>query len=421
MRMNLRALERARRLRCPGAARTMGKAIPRLSAVAALLLLTPGAARAQAPPLVQLLPALVGGAAASDFNQAVVSQLATFPLGSSAGGFTFTFDPTRQTFTRTSDSFGPSYAERAMTMGAGTFNLGVTYQRSTYDSVEGQDLHNGEIRFFVTDTPSPGDVVSAELAIDLTTDIFVGFMSFGLTDRLDVGTMVPFIRVGLDAAVSPTLVRDAAGTIPPGQGRPLDVVSREGSASGVGDIVVRTKYNFLQRTGGGLAAMLDVTLPTGDSTNLLGTGAVRGELLFVASTTLGRVAPHINAGYTVVGPSANASIETDDEYHYVAGIEAEATNTLTVSLDFIARTLTNVGRLRLGETLVPGSSQGGGGDQSIGQLNREPGDLNLRTGAFGVKWNVGQTTLLSTSVLFPLSDAGLVDHLTWAIGFDWTR
>ena len=128
----------------------------RLTGVALVLavvaLVSPVVAHAQQPqpPLVELLPALVGGDAASDFNQAIVSQLATFPLGSSAGGFTFTFDPTRQTFTRTSDSFGPSYAERAMTMGAGTFNLGATYQRSTYDRVEGQDLHNGEIRFFVT-------------------------------------------------------------------------------------------------------------------------------------------------------------------------------------------------------------------------------------------------------------------------------
>jgi hypothetical protein len=396
----------------------------RLTGVALVLavvaLVSPVVAHAQQPqpPLVELLPSLVDGAAAADFNQAIVSQLSTFPLGSSAGGFTFTFDPSVQTFMRTSDSFGPSFAERAMTMGAGTFNIGATYQRSTYDRVEGQDLHNGEIRFFVTDTPSPGDVVSADLAVDLTTDILVWFMSFGLTDRLDVGTMVPFIRVGLDASVTPTLIRNAAGSIARGQGMPLDVVSRTGSASGVGDVVVRTKYNFLKRTGGGLAAVLDVTLPTGDSDNLLGTGAARGKLLFVASTTVGRVAPHVNAGYTVVGPSANARLETDDEYHYVAGIEAEMTDRLTVSLDFIARTLTNVGRLRLGETSVSGQPQGG---DSIKQLNREAGDLNLRTGAFGVKWNVGRTTLLTASVLFPLSDAGLVDNLTWSIGFDWTR
>ena len=162
-------------------------------------------------------------------------------------------------------------------MGAGTFNVGVTYQRSTYDSVEGQDLRNGEVRFLVFDMPSPGDVVSTELAIDLSTDIVVGFMSFGLTDRLDVGTVVPIIRVRLDATSTPRLVRNAAGSIGPGQGIPLPVETGMGSASGVGDIVIRSKYNFLKRSGGGLAAVLDVTLPTGDSDNLLGTGAARRE------------------------------------------------------------------------------------------------------------------------------------------------
>ena len=75
-------------------------------AVAALSLVSPVLARAQPPPppLVEILPSLVGGTSAADFNQAIVSQLATFPVGSSAGGFTFTFDPARQTFMRSSDS-----------------------------------------------------------------------------------------------------------------------------------------------------------------------------------------------------------------------------------------------------------------------------------------------------------------------------
>jgi len=156
------------------------------------------------------------------------------------------------------------------------------------------------------------------------------------------------IRVAMDASMTPTLVRRADGSIPPGQGVPLPVESRTGSASGVGDIVLRTKYNFLKRPGGGASAVFDVRLPTGESDNLLGTAAPGGKLLFVASTTLGRVAPHVNAGYTIVGKSANPGIETDDEYGYVAGLEVVATRRVTLALDFIARTITNVGRLRLG-------------------------------------------------------------------------
>ena len=53
------------------------------------------------------------------FNQLLTSQLASLPLGSSAGGFTYAFDPALGTFVRSSSSFGPSFAERASTIGKG--------------------------------------------------------------------------------------------------------------------------------------------------------------------------------------------------------------------------------------------------------------------------------------------------------------
>ena len=44
-------------------------------------------------------------------NQALLTLLSTYPLGSPSGGFTYTFDPGLGTLTRSSDSFGPSFAE----------------------------------------------------------------------------------------------------------------------------------------------------------------------------------------------------------------------------------------------------------------------------------------------------------------------
>jgi hypothetical protein len=147
-----------------------------------LAVLVPAHAAAQAPAvapapvgsqLIGLLPSLIGGDAANDFNTAMVSQLSTYPGGSSAGGFTFTFNPTTQAFARSSDSFGPSFADRAMTMGRDTFNVGVTFQRATYDTFEGLNLSNGDVRFRVDDQPNPGDVIDAQLSIDLSTDVVV--------------------------------------------------------------------------------------------------------------------------------------------------------------------------------------------------------------------------------------------------------
>ena len=52
--------------------------------------------------------------AASQINDRLAGQLSSFPLVSSAGGFTWTFEPTSGTFTRASDSFGPIFADRAL-------------------------------------------------------------------------------------------------------------------------------------------------------------------------------------------------------------------------------------------------------------------------------------------------------------------
>ena len=84
------------------------------------------------------------------FNQAIVSQLSTFPLGSSSGGFSYTFDAQMGTYARTSDTFGPSFAERALTIGRRRFSFGANYQHAVYKSFEGTDLDNGEIKFYLT-------------------------------------------------------------------------------------------------------------------------------------------------------------------------------------------------------------------------------------------------------------------------------
>jgi hypothetical protein len=61
---------------------------------------------------------------------------------------------------------------------------------------------------------------------------------------------------------------------------------------------VRTKYRALPAEGGGIAAALDLRVPTGDETNLLGTGGVQARAYGIGSMTLGPFAPHVNLGYT---------------------------------------------------------------------------------------------------------------------------
>src|SRR5689334_21362822 len=61
------------------------------------------------------------------FNQAIISQLSTVPTGSSSGGFSYSYDSSLGTFTRTTNSFGPAFAERAVTIGRNRFNVGSNF------------------------------------------------------------------------------------------------------------------------------------------------------------------------------------------------------------------------------------------------------------------------------------------------------
>jgi hypothetical protein len=78
-------------------------------------------------------------------NSLVAAQVASFPLASSAGGFSWSFDSALGTLTRVSDSFGPVFAERALTVGRGRMNFAFAYQRTTFDALQGRELEDGEI------------------------------------------------------------------------------------------------------------------------------------------------------------------------------------------------------------------------------------------------------------------------------------
>ena len=46
---------------------------------------------------------------------------------------------------RSSDSFGPFFTERPLTVGTGRSSFGVSYQASVFESADGRDLRNGTL------------------------------------------------------------------------------------------------------------------------------------------------------------------------------------------------------------------------------------------------------------------------------------
>jgi hypothetical protein len=255
-------------------------------------------------------------------------------------------------------------------------------------------------------------------------DIGAVFASYGITDRLDVGIAIPVLRVALDATVDSTILRLGTATdptihrFPTGDGTHLSK-SASGSATGIGDVLLRGKYLVLPAEGGGLAAGIDFRLPTGDEANLLGTGGTQTKLYLIAAGGTERMAPHVNVGYTFShGDSATAQ---PDELNYVGGIDVAASRLLTVAFDVVGRTLRKAGRLALTDTVFNPNPPIGVTSVTFSQFSLQPdANLNQVLGAVGVKYNITKTLLLNANVLFPMTNSGLRPNVTPVIGFDYS-
>jgi hypothetical protein len=394
------------------------------------------------------------------FNKQLVVQLSTFPLGSSSGGFTYTFDPVVGTFSRASRSFGPAFAERALTAGRGRLNAGMNFQHLRYESFENLALDDGSINFYlrhaecctaggpagpptfgIITTPNgtrfdpffEGDLIRTSLSLRASSTTAVFFGNYGVTDRLDVGLAVPLVSVELDARMDASILRLSTGTaaIHAFEAGNLAASQRTytaaGSATGLGDVVLRSKYRIAGGAGAALAAAVDLRLPTGDTENLLGAG-FQGKAFLIASNGTDRWGQHANIGYTVasgrldaVAPLGAGAVNVPDEFNYTAGVEFVAESRVTLIGDLVGRVLIDAGRLSP-QMKTFEFVQGAGGPTSSAQfeeLDPRDGSLHVLFGTAGVKFNPFGGLLINANVLVPLTKSGLRSRVGAVIGIDY--
>ena len=334
-------------------------------------------------------------------------EVSTAPLGTSTGGFSFTFDSQSGTFTRVTRSFGPSFAERSLTAGKGKFSVGFNWLHANYNSIGGLDLLNGDLRTGQNAKNIPFDY--SPLKLDLSSDTIVGLAGFGVTKDFDIGIAVPWTSVTLDADLG--LFTASNVDVTPG-GHVL-VVPRS-SASGVGDIAIFGKYHIWHQGEGGLAAEIELRLSSGNTNELRGTGVTR-TLVSAIWSRGGTVSPHANLGYefwsSAVPISSNSGVFAKNQINYALGLEIQAHPRATVSLDVIGRRQLHGGQIGY-RTLALGPA-------SIDVLVPLPEGLNVVSFAPGIKWNIAGNVLVTGNLLASLANQGLRANVIPAIGLDW--
>jgi hypothetical protein len=364
------------------------------------------------------------------FTTAIVGQLVTVPLPTPASGFTYELDPETGVFKRSTESFGPILSERAETVGAGRVSIGFTFQRFSFQSVEGLDLDRVPAVFTHDNAQLLGgrqDVITTVNSIEASVAQYTTYLTVGITDRFDISAALKILDNNLTVSSQATIhrlgttnelthfFRQADGEI----GTERDFRAT-GHATGIGDTTVRLKANINQRNRRAFAAGIDIRLPTGDQVNLLGTGTAGLSPFFIFSGTVQRVSPHLNASYQWNGqsilagnPATGESAEFPDQATYALGADVAINPHVTLALDALGSYYMNAERLKQ-ETFHALDQR-----STFANIAFARESFNAISGSIGLKVNVRGRLLLDGNLLFALDDHGVRDRVVPLIGFEY--
>ena len=325
------------------------------------------------------------------------AELGTLPINSPVSGFTYRLDPTLGSNVRATSSFGPFFTERSLTGGQGRGSFGLVYSQASFTTIDGRNLDDGTLvstasRF--TGESLPFDAETIRLLMRTRMMTFLG--QFGVTDRLDVSAAVPFVTMQV-----------SGDRVDVYRGSSFVQASGVASASGVGDAIIRAKYNVLSWGASGLAAGAEVRLPTGDEENLLGTGELVVTPRVIGSYERDRLGVHGSFGFGVGAPAT--------EVQYAGAVTVAATPRITVIGEYIGRRLSEGGRLI---EVVERHPTLAGVETIRLSAAQEPTTRGLI--AAGVRWNVGAKWLLSVSLMRAVTTAGLNARWMPAVTFDYS-
>ena len=327
----------------------------------------------------------------------LLTEFATLPISSSSGGFTYRMDPGLGTVTRSSDSFGPFFTERTLTAGRHHSSLGVSYRSVSFDNIDGRDLRNGSLLSTATTLrgdPQPFDVETIALRIRTATVTVVA--NYGVTDRLDVSTAIPFVRLTLSGERIDTY-----------RGQRFTQATASASRSGVGDVVVRAKYNVLRSRASGVAFGAEARLPVGDEDNLLGVGHTTIKPRLIGSVESEHLGVHGDFGYAFGGLS--------DGLDYAGAVTVVAVPRFTLIGEVVGRRLASFGRLA--ETTEPHPRLVGVDTIRLTGVQQA---THRVLAVAGFKWNIGGAWIVSGQVVRSLTTAGLNARWVPTVTFDYS-
>jgi len=348
-------------------------------------------------------------------------EISQIPLASPASGIIFTIDPTLHVPVPSDQSLGPILTQRAETIGRHKLYVAATYQYFLLQDVDGHGLKSLPVTFLLSSNNSPSNpdtAVFANSRIDLKVHQWVGYLTYGVTDRIDVSVAVPLLRVNMRFTTNEQLFNNNGGFIQ------NFANSQAEEATGIGDVVLAVKATLWKMKHGGLALGGEFRLPSGDAQNFLGSGTI-GVKPFAAFTYSGRVSPHFNVGYQANGntdlvvTSAGNKGGLPNRLIYSGGADWRLTRRLTIAADVLAQRVFQAPEAKIVQNFAPFPRANPGFQispttvSSSGTYNRTDGSIGLKLKPFG-------KLLVTGNLLVKLDQGGLRSRLAPLAGVSYT-
>jgi hypothetical protein len=381
------------------------------------------------------VPAAVNGNATiiSFLTNSIGSNVANVPVSATSGGSTFRFEG--GTPIRTSTSAGPIYGERAQTLGRGRMLAGVTRTGLTFKTLRGVDLGAIPLTFTHANSNFPGcdsiahgdcsllgvpmlenETIDLHLGLDVRLAITSFLFTYGLTDRIDVGVVLPIVSTSLDGTSSaqivpfgpPPAVHFFGGT----PTNPVLTASRfvQGSATGLGDVAARVKINVRRSEPLAVAILGDVRFPTGSEDDLLGSGAVAARGLAIFSARFGAFSPHVNLGYAFRGGTFE-----NDFVLATAGFDQLLAPWATLAADLVSELQVGTSRLHVpGPVVIQAPYR-----RVITPTTIPERRDDLVNASLGVKLRTAAGLTVLANGAWPLSRGGLRPNVFWTLGLEY--
>lgn len=263
-------------------------------------------------------------------NASIATALSIIPLSSPASGVIVRKDPTTGAEWPVSGTLGPIFTERAETIGKGKFYIGFSNQDFHFTKFDGTSLNALSLLY------KGGDPSKVTLGSQLTTvpatfgvgmDVRlsqdIAFITYGLTDRVDISVGLPMIHSAVSARMYNGMIYGGNGylsngsacwcanTFTPGFATLIEQQIGQSSLSktGFGDLLVRAKGTLVRKENLVVAVGGDIRFPTGDATNYLGVGTTTVKP-FVAVSFYSKplanniiLSPHFDVGWQFSGKS----------------------------------------------------------------------------------------------------------------------